>query len=323
MRSFSCPDCGALHAAPASAAGTRANCAGCGHEFLLGLSASLPRAGGEKAMNAPRSAPSATAVLPPPPLPLPDMNARPARLVEVPEVIPLIAEPADRPRSRPPRRRRDDAEPVIARKPKPKSDWSWRIGGLVSAVCVLLVGIAIYLETSRPRFAPPVNPPVRFRGFNAMPPRIPLLPPVQGELQQKTIEFKNGLITFEDALVVDDGMPANRRGMRAKVYVVELQARRMYRIEMKRVFPGAEVLDPYLILEDANGRSLAEHDDNVQGIDQDAFIRFIPNETAKFRIVATTCDPHEIGTYQLIVADETALAPQPPAAKDEPVDPDN
>ncbi len=95
-----------------------------------------------------------------------------------------------------------------------------------------------------------------------------------------------------------DKIDKDRQGLKAKRHMkveeIEFTAGVTYIIEMK-----SDDVDPYLILEDANGSQLAA-DDNSGGF-PNAKIVFRATETGSYRIIATTYGPGETGGYTLIV----------------------
>jgi len=72
------------------------------------------------------------------------------------------------------------------------------------------------------------------------------------------------------------------------------------------VSPDQKTLDPYLVLTDGTGKSLAEDDDSGGGLN--ARIVFRPEQAGTFRILATSIN-FGAGAFTLTVR-ETANAPQ-------------
>jgi len=89
-----------------------------------------------------------------------------------------------------------------------------------------------------------------------------------------------------------------------RVYPVKLAAGKNYVIDM--VSPDQKTLDPYLVLTDGTGKSLAEDDDSGGGLN--ARIIFRPEQAGTFRILATSIN-FGAGAFTLTVR-ETANAPQ-------------
>ena len=88
-----------------------------------------------------------------------------------------------------------------------------------------------------------------------------------------------------------------RQGMFAKVFHVKLIRGKTYTIDMQAPLP----LDSYLRLEDLNKRQLAEDDDG--GGFPNARIIFQCNETAVFRVIATSFGANQQGAFTLTVRD--------------------
>jgi hypothetical protein len=80
------------------------------------------------------------------------------------------------------------------------------------------------------------------------------------------------------------------KGKLMKVHEVKFTAGVTYVIEME-----SSEIDSYLILEDANGKKLAEDDDS--GGFPNAKIVFKASATGDYRIIATTVNADETGTY--------------------------
>jgi hypothetical protein len=61
----------------------------------------------------------------------------------------------------------------------------------------------------------------------------------------------------------------------------------------------SEEFDAYVRVEDAKGKKLAEDDDS--GGFLNSRLLFRPKEAGEYRIVVTTCDARQTGTYRLTV----------------------
>ena len=106
----------------------------------------------------------------------------------------------------------------------------------------------------------------------------------------------------------DVQMPAPS-GAFARMYPVRLEEGKQYQFDMIGVAPGPRGanLDPYLRLEDNQGKPLAL--DNNGGGGRDARLVFRCRGTAPYRIVATSNGPGQTGDYVLTVQ---ATEPTPP-----------
>jgi hypothetical protein len=81
-----------------------------------------------------------------------------------------------------------------------------------------------------------------------------------------------------------------------QVHEIELAASKRYAIALDRA--AAAKFDPFLRLEDAAGKELARDDDS--GGDLNAFLVYIPAQTARYRIIVTSFDG-TAGGYALTV----------------------
>ena len=79
------------------------------------------------------------------------------------------------------------------------------------------------------------------------------------------------------------------------MFSVKLKARQFYIIDMMR---GTEEIDPYLFLEDSEGKIVASDDDS--GGNRNARIVFSPRRDSEYRIIATTLSPAN-GPFTLTV----------------------
>jgi hypothetical protein len=87
---------------------------------------------------------------------------------------------------------------------------------------------------------------------------------------------------------------------------VKLAAGRAYTIDMIRPMAAKKgpkddpkELDPFLRLEDSNGKQIADDDDG--GGNLNARIVYWPEKAGEYRIVATTFEANQVGSYTLIV----------------------
>jgi thiol-disulfide isomerase/thioredoxin len=107
-------------------------------------------------------------------------------------------------------------------------------------------------------------------------------------------------------LTADDPMDTIRKGSHAKTYEYKMEAGKAYQIDMVSLVDNPNKFDPYLRLEDASGKRLAEDDDG--GGFPNARITFMPRKTGTYKIIATTFQPGMTGKYVLTVAPATAAA---------------
>ena len=96
-----------------------------------------------------------------------------------------------------------------------------------------------------------------------------------------------------------------RTEMFSKTYAHKMTEGRTYQIDLK----GANNMDTYLRLENADGEQLAEDDDSGGGLD--ARIVFRAPKTGEFTIVCTTFAPGTMGKFTLIVKDLEGRKPDP------------
>jgi S1-C subfamily serine protease len=96
--------------------------------------------------------------------------------------------------------------------------------------------------------------------------------------------------------------PKDARGCHFKVKEMQLTAGKIYIIEMKEI--NGSKIDPFLRLEDAQGKELAHDDDKGGGPNNhDALIIYRIERTANYRIVATSFMPGSLGPFALIVSE--------------------
>jgi len=101
-------------------------------------------------------------------------------------------------------------------------------------------------------------------------------------------------ILFTGALTRERPTDKVRVGCYHRVFEFPMKAGTTYTIDMTGAIPG---FDPFLRLEDASGKQVAEDDDSGGG--QNARIVFEAPRTETYRIIATTCDPGQTGSYTL------------------------
>jgi hypothetical protein len=92
------------------------------------------------------------------------------------------------------------------------------------------------------------------------------------------------------------------RNSRYKSYTVNLQAGKIYTIDLKSANGGVDgVQDPYLYLTDAAGTVLAQDDDSGGGLD--ARIVYSPAKTGQYQIIATSLN-NCLGNFTLTVRED-------------------
>jgi thiol-disulfide isomerase/thioredoxin len=113
---------------------------------------------------------------------------------------------------------------------------------------------------------------------------------------------KKPILQKEDKLTADDAMDKVRDQRHAKVYSVKLKGGTTYRIDM-RTKDNPQNFDPFLRLEDAAGKQLAEDDDG--GGFPNAKLMFKADKDGTYKVVATTFGPGMTGSYTLTVREAT------------------
>lgn len=103
------------------------------------------------------------------------------------------------------------------------------------------------------------------------------------------------ILKVQDKIAATDQKDKVRKDCYHKVHVVKLMEGVTYRIDML----GDSEFDTYLRLEDDAGKQLAEDDDSGEGLN--ARIVFPAPKTGTYRIIATTYDDNDTGSYTLLV----------------------
>jgi hypothetical protein len=115
-----------------------------------------------------------------------------------------------------------------------------------------------------------------------------------------SITLAAGKARLEAELTVADPRDRVMAGSACKVYTLKMKAGRTYQIDMMQK-PGAPGLDPFLRLEDSQGKQLADDDDGGGGLNGlDARIVFACTQDGTYRVVATTLEP-QTGGFALSV----------------------
>jgi predicted Zn finger-like uncharacterized protein len=195
----------------------------------------------------------------------------------------------DEPRSRRTRARRQSGSSMLP--------WVLGLGAaalLLFVVCAGVITIVVILAFRQGDNKAPVA--VAGGGNN--------LQPVQGGGQGGQakpgairLQMANGQASVGAQLTFQDPVDPTAPGCRAKLYQIDLQAGRTYQIDM--VSPNPNVLDPFLRIEDMNGRELAQDDDS--GGNLNARIIFSPPVTGSYIIYATTFRDNTTGPFTLTV----------------------
>lgn len=104
----------------------------------------------------------------------------------------------------------------------------------------------------------------------------------------------NVILNAPNQLAANDPQGRVRKGAHYKVHTVKLEKGITYQIELI-----SDDVDTYLRLEDPKGNRIMDDDDS--GGNLDAMVYFVPPETGVYRIVATTFNPNETGSYTVKV----------------------
>jgi hypothetical protein len=114
------------------------------------------------------------------------------------------------------------------------------------------------------------------------------------------------LLKVDDKLSTADAKDKVRTSCHSKAHPVKLEAGVLYTIDVV-----SDDFDPYLRLEDSQGKEVAKDDD--KGGDFNARILFKADE-AEYRVVVTTYSRGEVGRYRLTVT-STQAAPKDKSEK--------
>jgi predicted Zn finger-like uncharacterized protein len=342
-----CPKCQALFRLPDELAGRKVKCQKCAAVFVMpsaGSDMTMPGTPvlieAEPALVEELQTTAASAASPPafalPPLLLDEPSAPPKddfaaddRYRDSPpdRLAPPTKSDDDR---RAPRNRRGE-------KPKAKSSKAGVVLGILGLLllgfitCAGATGIWWAVRNDGQRARPPIarefrqkeiknppfvaNPPFPNDGFNGVVENRPDFdgfkdgkqpePPPEGPAGSIRIIFgKNG--TFKDANKITQTDPKNLRETRHKLYFVRLEAGFTYQFDMTT--PDPNLLDPFLVLRDENGKYVAENDDIQQGVQRNSRLIYTPIESGIFQLEATYWapgpgqgPPNPTGPYTLIV----------------------
>jgi len=97
-----------------------------------------------------------------------------------------------------------------------------------------------------------------------------------------------------EKLTAKDGLGRVRPNAYYQVYTIDLKQGVLYRIEL-----SSTTVDPYLRIEDENGKVLAEDDDS--GGDLNSMIFFRPGATGTYRLLVSTFEARQTGAFTLTV----------------------
>ena len=130
-----------------------------------------------------------------------------------------------------------------------------------------------------------------------------------GQLGQPALVHSPGgkiILDKKAMLTKEDPQDSKKHGCFSQVHTVKLAAGRAYTIDMIRPMAAKKgpkddpkELDPFLRLEDSNGKQIADDDDG--GGNLNARIVYWPEKAGEYRIVATTFEANQVGSYTLIV----------------------
>jgi hypothetical protein len=185
------------------------------------------------------------------------------------------------------------------------SPWPWILGiGAVVLVVLLLCGgtITVLVIVGMRNANPAVRPVIAVNEPPA--PNVPNIPPVGkgGPAQPRQgpaarVQLVNGAAQVNSQLTFQDPADPKDNQFRCKIFQVDLQAGRTYTVDMTS--PNQLALDPYLRIEDLNGRVLAEDDDSGGGLN--ARINFRPAQTGPYVIIATCYNANQTGPFTLSI----------------------
>jgi hypothetical protein len=126
-------------------------------------------------------------------------------------------------------------------------------------------------------------------------PALPVADPADIPLRRPIAGFQNKVVlSVRGTLTEHDPLDRVRFDSHHRVHLVRLSADRRYLIDLK-----SQEFDAYLRVEDAAGTHLAEADDN--GVNLDARLPFQPPHDGTYRIIVTTFEMGETGSYHLLI----------------------
>ncbi|MCS7045099.1 MAG: hypothetical protein NZO58_01955 [Gemmataceae bacterium] len=279
----------------------------------------------------------------------------PAQVVPLPDPPPRLAW-ADDGNEAAPSTESSPARPSAARTSRssspvaqPKPAFRWFAGGIfVVLVVAIFIGSAtwfVFIRDHRPAAHQRDRRPMIGNGgrpfggprFQPMPPAGPQrqtvreaarkgeqvpVAPQQGEVIV-TLKLVNGRVEHRGAITPNDANDPIAPGCRRKVFLIELEAKRRYTLEL--IDPGLVArrrldepvdlsrYDPFLRIEDSEGVILDENDDIERGFFLNSRIpNFIPPATGTYRIIASSFDVEQFGQFTLVITDEGRAIPIAP-----------
>ena len=128
-------------------------------------------------------------------------------------------------------------------------------------------------------------------------PQFQPIPVVPG---QNVVGGSGNVFKKTDQLTAKDPKDSVRRNCYHKAYTVKLTAGKKYVIDQI-----SKTFDPYLRLEDANGKHLASDDDGGQGLNSRIF--YTPPQIGNYKIIATTFGASQLGNFTLTVSSKKIL----------------
>lgn len=117
--------------------------------------------------------------------------------------------------------------------------------------------------------------------------------------QQVVVQTPGGKVILETdgKFKGDDPTDTKQEDCHCRTLTLKMAPGSVYTIDMTTRNP--KKLDPFLRLEDSKGKQLGEDDDG--GGNLNARIVFRPTHEDEYRIIVTTCNPGEVGTYKVTV----------------------
>jgi len=110
--------------------------------------------------------------------------------------------------------------------------------------------------------------------------------------------------TFDGTMAKTDPFDIERDKCHRHIHEFKMQAGKTYTLEM-----DSEDVDSYLRVEHDDQGKLAEDDDSAGMMN--SRIVFTPEADGTFRLVATTCDPNQLGVYRVTIRETDAKAAPP------------
>jgi serine protease Do len=120
--------------------------------------------------------------------------------------------------------------------------------------------------------------------------------PLSKDFNKERVKSAGGKLVFQESGALTEAAEFDkvRKECRSKVYPFKMVPGYAYTIDLK-----SPDFDSYLRLEDSTGKQLAEDDDGGGQLNSRIVFRTTKEDT--YRIVVTTCDPGQAGTYRVTV----------------------